>query len=305
MAERDNEKEVHHAAATLPASSGPLFVAVAVHWCVPHRSAFEHSTQTKVQSQRPASTTQQVRSFAPIVVYRAPFLSSHHGHQGSQQQREHCPACPPGKCLPPPNAQSLTKLLMDMAPKAVKEVPLKQLMGRKLAIDASNFIYQVRQAGAPATVKDRTQHPWRLMQFLVAVRASDGDGPAQMLTNEAGEVTSHLQGMLSRTIRLLESGVKPLFVFDGKPPKMKEEEIAKRRAAREAAEKDMATAVESGTVADIEKFSKRTIVMTKQHQEDCKKLLALMGMPVVTAPCEAEAQCAELAAGGVVWGVAS
>ena len=82
-------------------------------------------------------------------------------------------------------------------------------------------------------------------------------------------------------------------------------QIAKRRAAREAAEKDMATAVESGTVADIEKFSKRTIVMTKQHQEDCKKLLALMGMPVVTAPCEAEAQCAELAAGGVVWGVAS
>ena len=67
----------------------------------------------------------------------------------------------------------------------------------------------------------------------------------------------------------------------------------------------MASAVESGTVADIEKFSKRTIVMTKQHQEDCKRLLGLMGMPVITAPCEAEAQCAELASGGVVWGVAS
>jgi len=40
--------------------------------------------------------------------------------------------------------QNLTKLLNDMAPDAVKEITLKQLMGRKLAIDASNFIYQVR-----------------------------------------------------------------------------------------------------------------------------------------------------------------
>ena len=188
--------EMHHAAATLPASSGPLFVAETVHWCVPHRGALEHSTQTNVQSQRPASPTHQVRCIPPIVVNVPPLLSSHHGHQGSQQQCEPCPDCPPGKCLPPPNAQSLTKLLMDMAPKAVKEVPLKQLMGRKLAIDASNFIYQVRQAGAPATVKDRTQHPWRLTQFLVAVRASDGDGPAQMLTNEAGEVTRCVPGRM-------------------------------------------------------------------------------------------------------------
>jgi len=36
---------------------------------------------------------------------------------------------------------------------------------------------------------------------------------------------SHLQGMMSRTIRLLEAGVKPVFVFDGKPPAMKEEEV--------------------------------------------------------------------------------
>lgn len=64
-------------------------------------------------------------------------------------------------------------------------------------------------------------------------------------------------------------------------------------------------AQEGGSREDVEKYSKRTIVMTKQHQEDCKRLLELMGMPVITAPCEAEAQCAELAKGGVVWGVAS
>lgn len=44
-------------------------------------------------------------------------------------------------------------------------------------------------------------------------------------SNAAHHLRSHLQGMLSRTIRLLEAGVKPVFVFDGKPPAMKEEEV--------------------------------------------------------------------------------
>ncbi|KAH0850859.1 hypothetical protein HID58_095176, partial [Brassica napus] len=33
----------------------------------------------------------------------------------------------------------------------------------------------------------------------------------EMLTNEAGEVTSHLQGMFNGTVRLLEAGIKPVY----------------------------------------------------------------------------------------------
>ncbi len=45
--------------------------------------------------------------------------------------------------------------------------------------------------------------------------------------------------------------------------------------------------------------------VTGEHNEDCKKLLRLMGVPVIDAPSEAEAQCAAMAKAGVVYGAAT
>lgn len=45
--------------------------------------------------------------------------------------------------------------------------------------------------------------------------------------------------------------------------------------------------------------------MTAEHNEDCKQLLRLMGVPVIDAPSEAEAQCAAMASAGVVYGAAT
>ncbi|KAG4997365.1 hypothetical protein JHK82_028140 [Glycine max] len=151
--------------------------------------------------------------------------------------------------------KGLTKLLADNAPKSMKENKFESYFGRKIAIDASMSIYQ----------------------FLIVV----GRSGTEMLTNEAGEVTSHLQGMFSRTIRLLEAGIKPVYVFDGKPPDLKKQELAKRYSKRAEATEDLSEALETANKEDIEKFSKRTVKVTKQHNDDCKRLLRLMGVPVV------------------------
>lgn len=37
---------------------------------------------------------------------------------------------------------------------------------------------------------------------------------------------SHLMGMFYRTIRMVENGIKPVYVFDGKPPDMKSGEVS-------------------------------------------------------------------------------
>ncbi|XP_052060614.1 flap endonuclease 1-like [Mytilus californianus] len=168
----------------------------------------------------------------------------------------------------------LTKLLGDHAPGCMKEQEIKNYFGRKVAIDASMCIYQ----------------------FLIAVR-QDGS----QLMNEDGETTSHLMGMFYRSIRMLEHGIKPVYVFDGKPPDMKSGELEKRKERREEAQKALEKAEEAGDEENIEKFNRRLVKVSKQHNEECKELLKLMGVPYIEAPGEAEAQCAVLVKAGKVY----
>ncbi|CAB0035736.1 unnamed protein product [Trichogramma brassicae] len=172
----------------------------------------------------------------------------------------------------------LSKLIADVAPEAIKECELKHLFGRKIAIDASMCLYQ----------------------FLIAVRSEGAQ-----LTSVDGETTSHLMGTFYRTIRLVENGIKPVYVFDGKPPTLKGGELAKRAERREEAQKQLQAAEEAGNAEDVDKFNRRLVKVTKQHAEDAKQLLKLMGIPYIDAPCEAEAQCAAMVKSGKVYATAT
>ena len=83
---------------------------------------------------------------------------------------------------------------------------MESYFGRKVAVDASMSIYQ----------------------FLIAMQNRDG---STMLTNDSGEVTSHLQGLMNRTAKMLECGIKPAYVFDGKPPDLKRGTLDDRKCA--------------------------------------------------------------------------
>jgi len=175
--------------------------------------------------------------------------------------------------------QGLTKLLAEHAPAASREAKFDGYFGRRIAVDASMHIYQ----------------------FMVVV----GRQGEQQLTDEAGEVTSHLQGMFYRTVRMLEAGIRPLYVFEGKPPEMKTALLATRGERRTDATADLEKAKEAGDAEAVEKYAKRTVKVTRQHNDECKRLLRLLGVPVMDAPGEAEAQCAALCSEGLVYGVAT
>lgn len=173
---------------------------------------------------------------------------------------------------------NLSKLLADVVPQAIKECEIKNYFGRKVAVDASMCLYQ----------------------FLIAVRSEGAQ-----LTSTDGETTSHLMGTFYRTIRLIENGIKPVYVFDGKPPEMKAGQLNKRDERREEAQKALEKATELGDVAEMEKFNRRLVKVTRKHADEAKELLKLMGVPFIEAPCEAEAQCAALVKAGKVYATAT
>ena len=50
---------------------------------------------------------------------------------------------------------------------------------------------------------------------------------------------------------MVENGLKPVYVFDGKPPKMKSHELEKRKAGRAKATVDLEEAKEVGTTEEV------------------------------------------------------
>jgi flap endonuclease-1 len=160
--------------------------------------------------------------------------------------------------------------LRDLVPKTT--VKLEDLSGKSIAIDAYNALYQ----------------------FLAIIRQPDGTP----LKDNLGRVTSHLSGLLYRTSNLVEMGIKPIYVFDGIPPTLKEVEIKRRMRVKEEAAVRYEQALKAGKTEEARMYAQATSHLKDYMAEDSKKLLDLMGIPWIQAPSEGEAQAAHLARRG-------
>ncbi|MHA1737448.1 MAG: flap endonuclease-1 [Candidatus Heimdallarchaeota archaeon] len=136
-----------------------------------------------------------------------------------------------------------------------------------------------------------------LYQFLTRIRQSDGS----LLTDEKGNVTSHLSGLLYRVTRIIESGIKIVFIFDGKPPEEKSKEILKRKTKKKEADVAYQEALDRGDMVLAQRYAQRTARLTSPMIKDASRLLNLMGVPVVHAPSEGEGQAAYMAKSGDVY----
>lgn len=145
--------------------------------------------------------------------------------------------------------KGLTKLIQQYAPDSYKENDIKSYFGRMIAIDATMALYQflVESSNSnqsiilrPDILQPIIHSPHSSPQ--IAVR----HGGQGQLTNDSGETTSHVIGFFYRTIRMMEKGIKPIYIFDGKPPDFKSHELEKRKEKRKIAEAELKEAEEAG-----------------------------------------------------------
>ena len=160
-----------------------------------------------------------------------------------------------------------------------EKIQLEDISGWSLAVDGYNTLYQ----------------------FLAIIRGVDGGH----LKDSNGRVTSHISGLFYRNINLLELGMKLVYVFDGKPPEMKAQEIQRRVAQRREAKDQYLRALQAGDMVQARKFAEASTVLRRDMVSDAKELLEAMGIPWVDAPSEGEAQATRMAIEGTVNAVAS
>ena len=156
---------------------------------------------------------------------------------------------------------------------------LEDFSGEVLAIDAFNTLYQ----------------------FLAIIRQPDGTP----LMDRQGRITSHLSGLIYRLSNFVAAGIRPAFVFDGEPPRLKAHTLAARGEAKRRAEREWREAVEIGDLPTARTKAMQTSRLTDEMIDQSKRLLGLLGIPWVQAPGEGEAQASAMARNGIAYAAAS
>lgn len=158
-------------------------------------------------------------------------------------------------------------------------VTFQHFAGKRLAFDAWNILYQ----------------------FLAAIRGPDG----APLSDAQGNITSHYAGILYRSAALMEAGIKPVFVFDGVPHRLKGDTLQERATRKAEAQVAYDKAIAEGDMATARTKGQQTSRMTPPMVEGAKALLGHLGIPVIQAPGEGEAQCSWMTQQGIVAGTVS
>ncbi len=155
-----------------------------------------------------------------------------------------------------------------------EQVDLKNFKGNMMGFDAYNILYQ----------------------FLSNIREFDGSP----LRDKQGNVTSHLSGLFYRNINIIEIGIIPVYVFDGKPHPLKERTIKERIMLKEKAEKEYLESLAMGDMEKARSYASRTSRLTQDMVTESMELLNAMGIPTIVSPSEGEAEASYLCKRGRV-----
>ena len=90
----------------------------------------------------------------------------------------------------------------------------------------------------------------------------------------------------------MSEGIKLVYVFDGRAPELKEKTFKKRQDVRDIAKERYETAKDEADVMGMKRYSSQLLRLDDEMIKESKELLVAMGIPIIQAPSEGEAQAA-------------
>lgn len=181
----------------------------------------------------------------------------------------------------------LYKLIKKQCPSAIQDKKLTDYKNQKIAIDISQWIYQLCCGFKNASSKVK----------LDPLDDNSDDEPAVTRDPDLLNDNMYLYGLLCRINKILENKILPVFVYDGKTPALKRKTVDKRNLKSAEIKKKISETKDEKEKIKLEAQSFRP----SQEQIKCsQKLLDLLGIPYVLAPEEAESQCVKLLQDGLV-----
>ncbi|ETO07058.1 hypothetical protein RFI_30330, partial [Reticulomyxa filosa] len=144
--------------------------------------------------------------------------------------------------------KNLSKLIAQLAPNAIKQTELTSYGKKHIAVDASIMLYR----------------------YLTGMSNLPSAKPA-------AESKLHLLGILHQTVEMKKNKIKPVWVFDGKAPDFKKNELDKRAKNREKANQEKIEAEKRGDKKRVAQLEKRLIKLIPDHIQECKELLDNLG----------------------------
>lgn len=160
-----------------------------------------------------------------------------------------------------------------------EKTKINKFSSKIIAIDAYNAIYQ----------------------FLTTIRGRDGN----QLTDWNGRITSHISGLFYRNVNFLSLGIKPIYVFDGKPLELKAKEIQRRQELKAKAAVKYEKAIADKNTKNMRKYAQQSTSIKSSMIDDSKYILKLLGIPYIQAPSDGEATAAHLTLTDQAFAVAS
>ena len=179
--------------------------------------------------------------------------------------------------------KNLMPLLKKFCPSSLRPLDLASLSDQFLTCDASITMYQFLFSTVSLTKKNDIVQP----------------------LDPSGLSSAHILGLIYRSLFLLESRIKPIWVFDGKPPNEKTEILVERMNKINESEELMNDSLENSDFLSAFKYKVQSLRITEEMKKDGELAVKLLGIPCIKSPGEAEAQCAYIANMKEIYGTIS